>query len=78
MGSHPQPIHPENTVNHRTIARIALVLFASSLGSTFVAGDAVARNLSYSAGKGVKCYYVLVSSVNNVNVWQTVYRKSGV
>ena len=40
--------------------------------------EAGARNLSYSAGKGVKCSYVLVSSVNGVNVWQTVCRKSGV
>jgi hypothetical protein len=41
-------------------------------------GDASARNLSYSVGGGVKCYYVLTSSVNNVNVYQTVCRKSGV
>ncbi len=62
----------------RTTARIALAFFAASLGSAFFAGEAAARNLSYSAGKGVKCYYVLVSSVNNVNVYQTVCRKTGV
>jgi hypothetical protein len=62
---------------HRHLS-LACALAASILGSSFVAGDAVARNLSYSAGKGVKCYYVLVSSVNGTNVWQTVCRKSGV
>lgn len=62
----------------RTVARITLALFAASLGSAFVVTEASARNLSYSAGKGIKCYYVLVSSVNNVNVYQTVCRKSGV
>lgn len=65
-------------MTRRSLARLTLVLFASSLGTVFSAGDAAARNLSYSAGKGIKCYYVLVSSVNNVNVYQTVCRKSGV
>jgi hypothetical protein len=51
------------------------LLAASAL---IMAGQASARNLSYSAGKGVKCSYVLVSSVNGVNTWQTVCRKSGV
>jgi hypothetical protein len=59
-------------------SRVALVLAASVIGSTVVPGEAAARNLSYSAGKGVKCYYVLVSSVNGNNVWQTVCRKTGV
>jgi hypothetical protein len=65
-------------MNRRTLARLTLALFASSLGTAFFAGDASARNLSYSAGGGVKCYYVLVSSVNGTNTYQTVCRKSGV
>lgn len=40
-----------------------------------VTGQAAARNLFYSAGQGVKCYYVLVSSVNGVNRYNTVCRK---
>ena len=54
---------------------VALTL---TLLAAFGAGNASARNLSYSVGKGVKCYYVLVSSVNGTNVYQTVCRKSGV
>ena len=54
--------------------RNTLVLLIAGL-SFAVAGQATARNLSYSAGKGVKCYYVLVSSVNGVNRWDTVCRK---
>jgi hypothetical protein len=54
------------------------LLLAISFSAFLLAGQASARNLSYSAGKGVKCYYVLVSSVNNVNRWETVCRKSGV
>jgi hypothetical protein len=74
----PAPTNPESTMNRPTLARLALALFTASLGSSFVATDAMARNLSYSAGKGVKCYYVLVSSQNGNNVYQTVCRKSGV
>ncbi len=62
-------------MSRRILAKITLCLFAASLGSTFLAGEAAARQLSYSVGGGVKCYYVLVSSVNGVNVWQTVCRK---
>lgn len=58
----------------RRIARIALPIMAASVLS-LGAGEAAARNLSYSAGGGVKCYYVLVSSVNGVNTYQTVCRK---
>ncbi len=49
------------------------VLLASC--AVAVAAQASARNLSYSAGNGVKCYYVLVSSVNGVNRYNTVCRK---
>lgn len=59
-------------MTRRTLARITLALFATS---AFVAGDAAARNLSVSTGGGVKCYYVLVSSVNGVNTYQTICRK---
>lgn len=62
----------------KSIARAVLPVFTASLLSFTVVGEASARNLSYSAGKGIKCYYVLVSSVNNTNVYKTVCRKSGV
>jgi hypothetical protein len=58
----------------RTLGSIALSLVATLVFSA----PAAARNLSYSAGNGVKCYYVLVSSVNGTNTYQTVCRKSGV
>lgn len=58
----------------RHLGTIVLSLAAALVFS----GPAAARNLSYSAGKGVKCYYVLVSSVNGANTYQTVCRKSGV
>ena len=56
-------------------APVAAVLAAALLS---VAAPASARNLSYSVGGGVKCYYVLTSSADGVNVWQTVCYKSGV
>ena len=62
----------------KTIARIALCLAATSVLSLPFAGSASARNMSYSAGKGVKCYYVLVSSNGSQQAYQTVCRKSGV
>jgi hypothetical protein len=62
-------------MNLKSIARAILPVFAASLLSMTAVGEASARNLSYSAGGGVKCYYVLVSSVNGVNTWQTVCRK---
>lgn len=61
----------------RLIRRLAPSL-ALALALAVPAGIASARNLSYSAGHGVKCYYVLVSSVDGTNVWQTVCYKSGV
>jgi hypothetical protein len=63
---------------NKLFTRIALSLVAAGALSLAVAGPASARNLSYSAGHGVKCYYVLVSSVNGANTYQTVCRKSGV
>ncbi|MEY2683013.1 MAG: hypothetical protein RJA09_157 [Pseudomonadota bacterium] len=60
---------------HSTRSVVIVALSALLMGAM---GQASARNLSYSAGKGVKCSYILVSSVNGVNVWQTVCRKSGV
>ena len=63
---------------NKLFTRIALSLVAASALSLAVAGPAAARNLSYSAGHGVKCYYVLVSSVNGAQAYQTVCRKSGV
>lgn len=54
------------------------VLAAFVASGLLVANDAAARNLSYSAGGGVKCRYVLVSSVGSVNTWKTVCSKSGV
>ena len=60
---------------NKRFACLALCLLGFSFA---LSGPAVARNLSYSAGKGVKCYYVLVSSVNGANTYQTVCRKSGV
>ncbi|HEX4944648.1 MAG TPA: hypothetical protein VFV55_09870 [Usitatibacteraceae bacterium] len=59
----------------RTIARITLALFASSLGSAFFVGDAFAKN-STSLGHGVKCTFVLVKSVNGVNTYKTVCRRN--
>jgi hypothetical protein len=53
---------------------LSILLGAAALSLTLV-GEAPARNLSFSAGGGVKCYYVLVSSVNGVNTWKTVCRK---
>lgn len=61
----------------RLIRRFAPTL-ALALALAVPAGVASARNLSYSVGGGVKCYYVLVSSVDGTNVWQTVCYKSGV
>ncbi len=63
---------------NKLLSRIALALVAVSALSLSLAGPAAARNLSYSAGHGVKCYYVLVSSVNGAQTYQTVCRKSGV
>jgi hypothetical protein len=62
----------------KTFARFLALLTGIAALSAVAVGDAAARNLSYSAGNGVKCYYVLTSSANGVNVWQTVCRKSGV
>jgi len=61
----------------RLIRRLAPTL-ALAFALAVPTGIASARNLSYSAGHGVKCYYVLVSSVDGTNVWQTVCYKSGV
>ena len=62
----------------KTLVRTLAPLLAAGLLSIGATGTAQARNLSYSVGGGVKCYYVLVSSTGGTNVWQTVCRKSGV
>lgn len=62
----------------KSIARATLALLIASLLTLSFTGAAQARNLSYSVGGGVKCYYVLVSSVNGTNTYQTICRKSGV
>lgn len=59
----------------KTAIRAAVSLLGASLVALSFVSESGARNLSYSAGGGVKCYYVLVSSVNNVNTYQTVCRK---
>lgn len=58
-------------------SKLALLAAAAAAGLLLV-NDAAARNLSYSAGGGVKCRYILVSSVGGVNTWKTVCSKSGV
>lgn len=58
----------------KLISAAAMLAYTASLMAV-PSGSAMARNLSYSAGGGVKCYYVLVSSVNGTNTWQTVCRK---
>ena len=63
---------------NKLLTRIAICLLGASALSLSVAGPAAARNLSYSAGHGVKCYYVLVSSVGSAQTYKTVCRKSGV
>ncbi|MBL8488077.1 MAG: hypothetical protein JNK22_13400 [Rhodocyclaceae bacterium] len=57
--------------------RLAVLVTVAAAG-LLLATDAAARNLSYSVGGGVKCRYVLVSSVGAVNTWKTVCSKSGV
>lgn len=59
----------------KSVTRLLLALFSFSLLGTAFIGEAAARNLSYSAGNGVKCYYVLTSSVNGVNTYSTICRK---
>ena len=59
---------------NKLLARVVLALAAASaLCVTFV-GPAAARE-GNSVGHGVKCYYVLVSSVNGAQTYQTVCRK---
>lgn len=62
----------------KPLVRTLAPILAASLLGLGATGTAQARNLSYSVGGGVKCYYVLVSSTGGTNVWQTVCRKSGV
>lgn len=52
---------------------IALVLSTALAAATLVT-PALANN-STSLGHGVKCTWVLVSSVNGVNTWKQVCRK---
>ena len=60
-------------------AKVLTVAAFASLTSAmlFAPLQASARNLSYSAGGGVKCYYVLVSydPVMQASVYATVCRK---
>ncbi|HMX15244.1 MAG TPA: hypothetical protein PK375_02935 [Rhodocyclaceae bacterium] len=60
------------------LQRRLATLAALAAAGLMLAQDAAARNLSFSAGGGVKCRYVLVSSVAGVNTWQTVCSKTGV
>ena len=60
---------------NRALARTILAIFASCLGSSFFVGDASAKN-SVSLGDGVKCVFVLLSSRNNVNVYNAVCRRN--
>lgn len=58
----------------RRITRIALAtVSALALSAAFV-GPAFAKN-SNSLGNGVKCTWVLVSSVGSVNTYKQVCRK---
>lgn len=59
---------------NKTIARLVAFLFAVSSLSLASIAPAVAKNSS-SLGHGVKCTWVLVSSVNNVNTYKQVCRK---
>ena len=63
---------------NKTFTRIALGVLGASALSLALSGPAAARNLSYSAGNGIKCYYVLVSSTGTSQTYQTVCRKGGV
>jgi hypothetical protein len=58
----------------KTIARIAALTVAASALSMSVSTAAFAKN-STSLGHGVKCTWVLVSSINSVNTYKQVCRK---
>lgn len=58
----------------RSIRRpVALTLSAALLAASMLS-PAVAGN-STSLGHGIKCTWVLVSSINGVNTWKQVCRK---
>lgn len=54
--------------------RLSLGLAAAAMLSAGLTAPAAARE-GNSVGHGVKCYWVLVSSVNNVNTYNYVCRK---
>jgi hypothetical protein len=56
------------------IARIVSGLIASSVLAFALVGPAAAAN-STSLGHGVKCTWVLVSSINGTNTYKQVCRK---
>lgn len=57
----------------KTLSALALSLTLAAPALTF-STPAVARE-GNSIGHGVKCYWVLVSSVNGTNTYQQVCRK---
>jgi hypothetical protein len=58
----------------KSIARLAAVTLVASALSMSVSTAAFAKN-STSLGGGVKCTWVLVSTVGNVNTYQQICRK---
>ena len=58
----------------KTAIRCLITLFATGVLSTALVGPAVAKN-STSLGNGVKCTWVLVSSVGSTNTYKQVCRK---
>jgi hypothetical protein len=58
----------------KTIVRLLLSAFGVTLLSLATATPALAKN-SVSLGGGVKCTWVLVSSINGTNTYKQVCRK---
>lgn len=58
----------------RIATRMIAIAIASTSLSFGIVSPSVARE-GNSMGKGVKCYWVLVSSANGVNSYQQVCRK---
>jgi len=61
----------------KTIARGLTALICATSLSIALSAPANAAN-STALGHGVKCSWVLVSSVGNVNTYKQICRKSGV
>jgi hypothetical protein len=60
---------------NRTLAKVVIALFATTLGSTLFVGDAFAKSSSLNKRGGVKCYYVLVSQSGGTYTWQQVCKR---